>query len=391
MSKKIIFMKKEIKICLLWHNLHSSNLGVAALTYQQLFFLDNFFSSKNINVKYFIAGTKSFKKLDYKEFNLNQKINFITIARKNFLSILIKRIYFDYIFDIGEGDSFSDIYGLKHFFYIFFGKFLFKTNNFILSPQKYGPYKSLFAKFLALKFLKNKKFIFTRDYNSYVLLKNNNIKSILTPDIAFYLPFKRLRRNIRYIGINISGLIWNNIYNLTDSGNYKKIILESIDFFIKNNKKVFLISHVNSVKKNTLLDDDYHICKIIKTEYYPNNKNVEVVDEFQNPIAAKTFCTKLNFVIASRMHFCIASISSNTPTIALAYSSKYSGVFKVINFKYYFNLFKQPNKYKFDIKNLYITRFNDIKLNVKNANNKLVNIKNIYKSNLDIIFYDIYK
>ena len=103
--------------------------------------------------------------------------------------------------------------------------------------------------------------------------------------------------------------------------------MESIlDYFIeKKELEIYLISHVSA---------DYKVAKHIK-EKYPT---VNIVDEFDNPIKAKSFIADCDLFIGARMHATIAAISTGVPVIPIAYSRKFTGLFKTLDYPFVVDL-----------------------------------------------------
>ena len=65
-----------------------------------------------------------------------------------------------------------------------------------------------------------------------------------------------------------------------------------------------------------------------------NNTFVKIAPAFSSPIDAKSFISKMDFFIGSRMHATIASFSSGVPTVAVSYSRKFEGLFGSMNYPY---------------------------------------------------------
>ena len=100
---------------------------------------------------------------------------------------------------MGEGDSFSDIYGLSRFNETNRNYSLFKyfRKKILFLPQTIGPFKSNEVKIKAKKTLDDADIILTRDHLSFNcatdLSSNNNIINLI--DVAFFLPFKSTELN----------------------------------------------------------------------------------------------------------------------------------------------------------------------------------------------------
>ena len=51
-----------------------------------------------------------------------------------------------------------------------------------------------------------------------------------------------------------------------------------------------------------------------------------------NPSAAKSYIATMDFFCGSRMHACIAAVSSGVPVVPIAYSRKFAGVFGALGY-----------------------------------------------------------
>lgn len=251
----------------------------------------------------------------------------------------------DYILDISEGDSFSDIYGIKRFILHIIGKYLAikYKKRLIIMPQTIGPFNNKVVKRSARYILNNSYYIFTRDKISLNLVKDlkidkNKIKCL--PDMAFYMKAK-INNNYNYyfeesnnvVGINISALLYNGGYNKKNMFNFKCDYENLMDKIIKkimdNEKnKIILIPHVITEIE---VENDLNTCKYIEKKYsklYPNR--IISVKENMSEDELKYIISKCDFFIGGRMHACIAAISSNVVTIPIAYSRKFVGIWQDI-------------------------------------------------------------
>src|SRR5690606_24662080 len=139
--------KKQIGI--IWANPYNKNLGVGALAYSSLAIFHDIIKEYKIDAEISILGSS---RSDIDSIVINgEKITFQNrvglnyLSWKSFVKMLIypgrfhgKKIFgFDYIFDISEGDSFTDIYGDARFERIFNSKKFFSIlrKPQILLPQ----------------------------------------------------------------------------------------------------------------------------------------------------------------------------------------------------------------------------------------------------------------
>jgi polysaccharide pyruvyl transferase WcaK-like protein len=245
----------------------------------------------------------------------------------------------DLVFDIGEGDSFADIYGLRRFAFVSITKFwaLLLGKSLVLSPQTIGPFAHPLARWISNRLLARCAGVFVRDHQSAAYVQNQGVgvRPVEVTDVAFRLPFTRpseheASRPLR-VGINVSGLLYNGGYTGRNQFglqvDYPGLVGKLIEHFLgEPDGRVFLVSHV--VSPEMAADDDYAISEELGARF----PAVQVVPPFVGPTAAKSFIATLDFFVGSRMHACIAAVSAGVPTVALAYSRKFSGLFSSIGY-----------------------------------------------------------
>lgn len=344
------------RVCLFWHNINSVNYGVSALAIAHIDLLAKVALKNDVEIEFDTWGTPSSNSLAIHqeiENRLNVKINHKRFGTKTILKNLLYFKWnkinpfiqnkYDFVFDIGEGDSFADIYGLRRFGLTCLSKYFAITTKvpLIIAPQTLGPFNYRLSKWWAKSLLIRSDRIFVRDHKSSSLLNSLNIDNTEVSDIAFLLPYDKGVKQADSVGINVSGLLWhggyskNNQFNL--SFDYKKFILELINNFLERDKKVYLIGHV--ITDSSVVEDDYRTIQEIKKRNYSKHPNVEVAPRFKSPIEAKSFISSLSFFTGSRMHATIGAVSSGVPTVPLAYSRKFSGVFESIEYPYTVDLY----------------------------------------------------
>ncbi|MBE9563276.1 MAG: polysaccharide pyruvyl transferase family protein [Proteobacteria bacterium] len=255
----------------------------------------------------------------------------------------------DLIFDITAGDSFSDIYGWRLFTKHSLIKllFIFCKAKFIMLPQTYGPFKSRYSQIVARYLLKRTEIIYSRDKNGveYVqkLLDKTDINIQFNPDVAFVLEPKplendplvtRLKSEQLVVGINISGLLYGNYpiknrFNIEN--NYQDIIKAIVKLFMSYpNVVIVLVPHV--FVKLSHVESDMAACIDIYQQFkeeYPDR--ILMVENELDHRQIKYVIGCCDFFMGSRMHSCIAAISQYIPTIGIAYSDKFTGVFESAN------------------------------------------------------------
>ncbi|MEY4979187.1 MAG: hypothetical protein RLZZ352_1457 [Pseudomonadota bacterium] len=332
--------RKTVTVGLLWHSVASGNLGVVALTLSQLAIIQQAAEEADVNVHVKIFGwqldgsmptTKGFESIAYYEVHSRSLISPSSIIHKEFAKC-------DLILDVGEGDSFSDIYGLKRLLYLCLSKKLATAGGakLVLSPQTLGPFASKLYEKIACWSLKNASCVFARDHISMEWaskhLPAGQIQEAI--DMAFCLPFEKRQKSETskiQIGINVSALLYYGGYgggnSLGLSLDYKSLTHRMMEWALATpHAEVWLIPHVYS--RGIPEEDDPTACLDVKAIY----PEVNIAGPFVSPTDAKTFISGLDFFSGGRMHACIGAFSSGVPTVPLAYSRKFNGLFQSLNY-----------------------------------------------------------
>lgn len=273
-----------------------------------------------------------------------------TLLKKNnsYLALMLET---DLFADITGGDSFSDIYGTRRFIFGFLKKLLpiLFGKKFILLPQTYGPFKRPMVKRMARYILKKAGRILSRDQEGadYVhrLLSDSatqdNVRVV--PDVAFVLDsqkpakmevgslFKFRTDKTILVGLNISGLLYyggytnSNMFSLKED--YGQLMRAVIDGMLaKEDVLLLLVPHV--FPSQGQVENDVAACLELEKDYlerYPNR--VFMAQGVYDQCEIKHVIGLCDFFLGARMHSCIAALSQGIPTVGLAYSKKFSGVF----------------------------------------------------------------
>jgi polysaccharide pyruvyl transferase WcaK-like protein len=236
--------------------------------------------------------------------------------------------------ELAGGDSYSDIYGLSRLQHIYaFHRLAIKAGKkLVFMPQTIGPFASQQARAIAATSLSYADCVFVRDPLSYNEAVAFTTKERVRPtiDMAFFMEYKPAEVNEdgpQRIGINPSGLLWNNGYSGKNEfglkSDFKELITSICEVVRGENTQVELIGHdVQGPFYD--LGDDYRVCKLLQSKC----PQCRVAPFFYTPTEAKSYISGLNLLIGARMHCCIAAYSSGVPVFPLAYSRKFRGLFK---------------------------------------------------------------
>ncbi len=331
-----------IKIALIGADSTSENLGVQALAFSQLYVLEGVLSDMKIDHSYTILsfGQKEnavdkFRMALSIPKSISMGVVDISYRSHEKRAAMVKALSScDLAIGITGGDSFSDIYGMRRFL-TNMGCFLVldrKGVDYILAPQTYGPFSSKAASLVASYVFRRAKGVFARDNSSTDLAKRLGANEPVTvTDVAFFLPYERglavSESKRRRVGINVSGLLWNGGYSGRNEfglkADYRKFISCIVeDLSRRRDTEVILVSHVVADDFNAV-ENDYKACVELASKF----QGVIAQKPFDNPIEAKSFISGLDCFMGSRMHATIAAFSSGVPTLPLAYSKKFEGLY----------------------------------------------------------------
>jgi Uncharacterized conserved protein len=346
---------RNLKIGIMGCLVNSTNMGCIALTYSLLQNLDQIGIETNCKFQYIIFDEiPSEKKMNKLAKNLS-----IESARFAFGHVGAMQVYnlkglirahtkmlatnmkmrsdvlkCDVVIDMTGGDSFSDIYGKERFYKQTAAKRFVEKSGIplILGPQTYGPYTDEKVKEYARKTIESAYLVMARDDESKEYLEGFCHKEVVTvTDLAFGLSYQKqdsvLPKKIR-VGINPSGLLGKNKIEFTKldnklKANYDQYIKILVDTLSNDERyEVHLIPHVG----NEVIECFSGFDKVIYHE------------AFTDPIAAKSFISTMDVFIGSRMHATIGAFSAGVPTIPVAYSKKFFGLFHALGYDYVVDL-----------------------------------------------------
>lgn len=330
-----------VTVGLMWHSLGSGNLGVGALTESNIAIVRGVAEELGLRVRFVVLGTSDATvpelAAELAAAGHELQVRRIRVFRAEFRDAVRAC---DLVLDIGEGDSFADIYGLKRFLFYWYSKNIVCSvgRPLILSPQTIGPFDGGIARLLARQVMKRCTRVFARDNLSSAYLKElgmtGNVDEAI--DVAFRLPFSRPEPRhdgkVR-VGINVSGLLLNGGYTGNNqfglSIDYAATMRELLrQLTARPEVEVHLVSHV--IEPHMPVEDDVAAAKHLGSEF----PGVVVATTFTRPSEAKSYIAGMDFFTGARMHACIAAFSSGVPVIPMAYSRKFNGLFGTLGYSH---------------------------------------------------------
>ncbi len=322
----------SLTVGLLWHTVNSGNLGVGALTVGNMALLRRACAEMNYAVRFMVLGFADRGQPVYIEGDDIESVplNARAMLPGGAFNRAIKQC--DLIVDIGGGDSWTDIYSNKRFAFLWWSKVRTVQLGIplIMAPQTIGPFYRRLHSWLAAKVMERAALVVARDPDSrhaaQQMAPGANLFEAV--DVAFAMPHTPWpkRDDAPTIGINVSGLLFNRGYDgkssfgmEIDYAAYTRKLLTQL--LLRQDLRVELICHVNSDVMP--VDDDGRVAEALKQEL----PGIAAVRKFTSPVEAKSCIASLDFLVAGRMHACIAAYSTGVAVLPVAYSRKFSGLF----------------------------------------------------------------
>lgn len=252
-------------------------------------------------------------------------------------------LHASFVADIRGGDSLSDIYGFRTFVLgsLPLLSVMLLGRQYTLMPQTYGPFRSPLARWLAAQMMRRATSIWTRDRRSIPLVETLSGRTPqFSPDVAFTLPAAAprtiafdppespLARGDFLVGVNVSGLLYmggytrHNMFGL--KADYRDTIEAVVETILRNTRMtILIIPHTFGAEMEEEASVAVHTAA---TRRHPG-RSFRLTTELR-AAELKWLIGRTTFFVGSRMHACIAALSQCVPTVGLAYSDKFLGVFE---------------------------------------------------------------
>lgn len=252
---------------------------------------------------------------------------------------------------VSGGDSFSDIYGLGRFFYVYLPQLLVVSlgTKLVLLPQTIGPFRTGLARRLAKQLMRRAQRVYSRDRagvrDAQSMLGSERERARFCYDLGFILEPRRPQRHDDLddlvslkrgghvlVGLNVSGLLLMGGYDRSNAFDlkvdYRSLIEKMIEFLVRvKDADVVLIPHVFGEQAESDAMASASIHAELK-DRYPGRLTCIRGRYDQNEI--KYLIGQCDFFVGARMHACIAALSQAIPAIGIAYSQKFLGVFETV-------------------------------------------------------------
>ncbi len=267
------------------------------------------------------------------------------IARHPVLAAIARA---DFIGALSGGDSFGDLYGLRRLLYVAApqGLVLLLGRPLVQLPQSFGPFRGALSRALARSILSRSAHLYVREQAGLAVLNRllpaTHPPRSYRPDFGFALEAHALpadlAREIAWlralgpvVGVNMSGLLARDSTATRRFGlrpNYPELIRQLVTELVTlRGCSVVLIAHVFGTGGESDATAAHALWQSLPDAiqdhvlFWP-----EPLDQHE----VKAAIGRCDFFVGSRMHACIAAVSQEIPTIALAYSDKFAAVFESV-------------------------------------------------------------
>ncbi len=263
----------------------------------------------------------------------------------------------DAILEISGGDAFTDLHGPRRFRAVTHLQLVALENRkpLILLPQTYGPFSTAKSRRIAERIVRTSAMAWARDKHSFQALRDllgpefDGTRHRCGVDVAFLLAGndpcdclppqlheRLLDPETAVVGVNVSGLIWNDPERARDSfrlrADYQQVILKLVSRLLRESDvHVFLVMHVIAPPGH--FESDPGAAQDLVVELRERlgavaAERLHIVPPDFNASETKWIISHCDWFCGTRMHSTIAALSSGVPTAAIAYSDKTEGVFE---------------------------------------------------------------
>jgi colanic acid/amylovoran biosynthesis protein len=247
------------------------------------------------------------------------------------------------VIDLSGGDSFTDLYGELRVKLVTLPKLiaLRLERPLFLLPQTYGPFGDPATLDTAGRIVRSAHQAWARDDDSYERLVDlagdsyDPARYGRGVDVAFALPIRdpgeqlgALRlwlESASAVGINVSGLLWREPRSARRFGltsDYASEMERLVQRFLSmTDERILLVPHVIGET-----EADPRACEELAGRFDRPDR-IRVLPAGLGPDEVKYVISGLEWFVGARMHATIAALSCRVPTVAVAYSDKFRGVF----------------------------------------------------------------
>jgi polysaccharide pyruvyl transferase WcaK-like protein len=158
----------------------------------------------------------------------------------------------------------------------------------------------------------------------------------IRPDVRDIVPALPSGQNVKLVGFNVNGLVYNGGYNRQDMfglrGDYK-ILVHDLALRVLETTDAHLLMVPHNFTAPGRVESDPEACiEVARSLQDRFEGRIHIVSSEYGAQEIKGIIGMCDFFIGSRMHSCIAALSQRIPTVGIAYSQKFRGVFDSVGF-----------------------------------------------------------
>ncbi len=298
-----------MRILVLWADPTSSNLGVQALAY----------GAERVCQQAFGEATK----VDFHDFGGGALGVPITgrplvedLLGRTDVSLRAKLDGYDAVLNIGEGDSFSDIYGPRRAALMAaMHQKVTRSGAPHLGPQTIGPFGTSLWRRLAVRTMRRAALVTARDSQSAEYAASLGISGVTrATDLVFALSAPADAGPQDRVIVNVSGLLASDSPHV-DAQAYRTLMADLVARLRSNGHVVALLAHVLD---NPSADNDVRVGLELSETWGCELIVPPTLEAARQEIAGSVG------LIGSRMHACLNALSVGVPALPLAYSRKFA-------------------------------------------------------------------
>ena len=254
----------------------------------------------------------------------------------------------DLILDVSGGDSFTTMYGPYRYKYAVYPKRIALRFDapFVLLPQTYGPFDADHADEVRV-LLRSAAQIWARDQAGCESVEQlaADVSVRRSADMAFTLPADPAAAKIPtvskpLVGVNVSGLLFNDEPSRVRDQfslccDYRRLMHDIVVAILGADIDAHILFVPHVVVDRHHVESDLRACETLRATLGDElRRRTTVMPNPSSACEAKGIISRCDYFVGTRMHACIAALSSEVPASAIAYSIKTSGVFGTLGMEH---------------------------------------------------------
>jgi polysaccharide pyruvyl transferase WcaK-like protein len=217
---------------------------------------------------------------------------------------------------------------------------------FVLLPQTYGPFDADYADEVRV-LLRSAAQIWTRDQAGCRSVEQlaADVSVGRSADMAFTLPADPAAVKIPtvskpLVGVNVSGLLFNDEASRVRDQfslccDYRRLMQDLVAAILGVDPDAHILFVPHVVVDRSHVESDLRACETLRARLGDElRRRTTVMPNPRSACEAKGIISRCDYFVGTRMHACIAALSSEVPASAIAYSMKTAGVFGTLGMEH---------------------------------------------------------